>query len=425
MASVPEIPRPPYLVPITEPTFGTSLMRIANDAGRSTGPVVGKWGMDARHHYSRSQPWNADQSLIVIENRSGGSPTLLFLDGSTYRPRFGPCPGYPVWDFRWHPSTRHRNEQINVIRAGTELMWYDVVACTKTRSWTLPFAVGGIGWGEGNPSDDGRFVALSDQNRMFVVDMDPQPPHAPYPHKRIGPTYTFPPCSLGSDPADRRIGNLSISPSGLYIDVKYSGKSASTRDLHRIYEVDPVTLAIKPHNMNTGSLRCGAFANRPNGWIVPLKHADMAIDPFDGNEDVIIGGRSCPGSSIGRVVMVRLRDGRVTALTDPKGEAPVQHVSTRNLKRRGWVYVGYFKAAGKRFSDEIVAVKMDGSHAVERLAHKHSASSGCYRCESHAVPSPDGERVIFASNWAADCGAGCAPAQDIKDYVVSRSQRPR
>src|SRR5213076_873085 len=141
-------------------------------------------------------------------------------------------------------------------------------------------------------------------------------------------------------------------------------------DAHRIFEVD-TSLAIQPHVMADEAGRCGSFAARPNGWIFPLKHADMALDPFDGNQDVIGGGRACPGSSIGHVVKVRLRDGQVTPLTDPSNEASVQHVSTRNLDRPGWDYVGYYKVDGERFSDEVVAVKLDGSRSVERLAHKH------------------------------------------------------
>jgi len=42
-----------------------------------------------------------------------------------------------------------------------------------------------------------------------------------------------------------------------------------------------------------------------------------------------------------------------------------------------------FETAGKRFSDELIAVKLDGSKGVERCAHMHSATSGCYRCEQH------------------------------------------
>jgi hypothetical protein len=173
--------------------------------------------------------------------------------------------------------------------------------------------------------------------------------------------------------------------------------------------------------MASGSLRCGSFQTRPNGWIFPLKHADMALDPFDGNEDVILGGRSCPGSSIGQVVKVRLRDGKVTALTNPNNESDIYHVSARNLARPGWVYVSYFKEPGRRFSDEAVAVKLDGSGAVERYAHLHSAVSDCYRCEAHPVPSPDGRRVLFASNWAQDCVVGCGSPTDIKDYIASNT----
>jgi hypothetical protein len=255
---------------------------------------------------------------------------------------------------------------------------------------------------------------------MFVVDMDPQPPFAPYPNVRIGPVYTYPPESLTTaDPGTWTVNNLSISPSGRYVDVKFgSPDDCGSYDMHRIFEVDPATLALKPHNMATGSLRCCTFQGRPNGWIFPLKHADMTLDPFDDNEDVIVGGRSCPGATIGHVVKVRLRDGQLTPLTDGVNESSVYHVSTRNLDRPGWAYVSWFKVDGSRYSDEITAIKLDGSGSVERLCHMHTAASGCYRCEAHPVPSRDGARVIFASNWDEDCGAGCGSSTDIKDYVV-------
>jgi len=418
----PPVARPGYLAPIPDPTFGTRVVRVANDVGASTAPVSGTWGSDARHVYSKQQPWNSDNTLLVIENRGGGSPSRLILDGTTYAPKLAPCANYDLWDSRWHPSPAHPHEQINVNRAGNELMWFDVTTCTKTRSWTLPITVDyGIGSSEGNPSNDGRYVALGNNSDVFVVDMDPQPPLAPYPSKRIGPVYHFPPESLDTgSPGRWTIGNLSISPSGKYLDVKFSTRDDSTEDAHRIFEVDSATLAIKPHNMASGSLRCGSFQDRPNGWIFPLKHADLGVDPFDNNEDVIVGARSCPGSGLGRVVMVRLRDGQATALTDPAREAPVSHVSIRNLDRPGWAYVSYYKADRLRFSDEIISVKLDGSRAVERWCHIHTKASGCYRCEAHPVPSRDGRRVLFASNWNRDCGPGCGAARDIKDYIVWR-----
>jgi hypothetical protein len=423
---IPGVARPALRVPTVDPAFGTTITRIGGDTGTSTFSVRGTWGADARHSYSKQQPWNADGSLLVLQNRAGGTPSKLFLDGSIYLPRFGPCPSDPLYDYRWHPSAARATTMINVNSAGTELMWYDVATCTKTRSWSLPIVADyGIGSGEGNPSNDGRFVCISNETSMVLVDMDPQPPYAPYPAQRMGPVYPLLPCDLdSSDPSGNcRIGNISISPSGRYVDVKFSTSEDATQDLHRIFEVDPVTLALKPHTMDIASLRCDSFAERTDGWIYPLKHADMTLDPFDGNEDVLVGGRSCPGSALGRVLKVRLRDGKVTPLTDPSNEPSFQHASARNVNRPGWVYVGYYKSSGRKYSDEVVAVKLDGSLEVERYVHKRSATSGCYRCESHPVPSRDGQRILFASNWAVDCTGQCGGESDIKAYVVSLPTR--
>jgi hypothetical protein len=410
--SEPATPKPAYLAPTTDPTFHTQVTRIAGDVGGSTAPVAGTWGADARHTYSKQQPWSADGSLIVIENRGGPSP--LFLDGTTYRPMLADCASSPLYDYRWHPSPAHAHEMINVDGAGTELSWYDVVDCVKTRSWTLPLTSNyGIGSGEGNPSNDGRYVAVSDGTQMLVVDMDPQPPFAPYPSKRIGPARTIADCGLSGCAIDW----VSVSASGRYAVVNYDG------DYPRVFDIDPQTLALTPHAYPASTPECLSHAPG-NGFVLDLGHADFALDPFDGDADVLIGQRSsgCPtsvgGAAMAGVVKVRLSDGHVTMLTDPANEAFPHHISTRNLDRPGWVYVSYYPSPGQRFDDEVVAIKIDGSKAVERLAHLHSAISGCYRCEPHAVPSRDGQRVIFASNWATSCGTGCGTASNIQDYVV-------
>jgi hypothetical protein len=416
--TIPAVTKPAYLVGTIDPTFNTTITRIAHDTGESTSPVTGTWGADTRHVYSKQEPWNADQSLISIENRVGGSPSPLILDGTTYQPILGTCGNYDQYDYRWHPVIDHKNEQINVTSAGTELMWFNVVTCTKTRSWTLPITANyGIGSGEGNVSHDGRFVVIGNDTQLVVVDMDPQAPYSAYPAQRIGPVYTIPPCNFANG-ASCTIGNVSISPNGDFIDLKYSGPDFDNQDAHRIFSVDPDTLAITPQTMALGALRCGSFANRNDGWIFPLKHADMALDPADNNDEIIIGGRACSGSTIGRIVKVRLRDGLVTALSDPANEASMMHVSARNLNRPGWAYITYDQVPGTRFTDEILAIKTDGSQAVERLSFTRTNKTNCYRCQSHAVPSPDGLRVLFASNWANSCGAGCGVVSDIKDYVI-------
>jgi hypothetical protein len=398
--SVPPEPKPGYLSPVVLPPFNTKITRIAGDPGSTIRFESGSgfWGTIARHHYMLDEPWNSNGTLIAMQNN--GSPRELFLDGNTYQPKYGLCPNYNLGEDRWNPSPDHPYERINV--KGDELMWFDVVHCVKTRSWRLPFPVKYFGPGKGNPSRDGRYVALTDQRRMFVVDMDA------YPGSRFGPSVDLvSDCGL---PGECRVSSVSISPTGKYAVVHYKG------DYERVYNVDPATLAMTPRPMPRSYPNCTGDPSK--GFIYNLGHPDMALNPFDGDAEVMVGqehchnrGRMIDGKPMGGVVMVRLRDGAVTSLTNPVNEAYPDHISAQSFDRPGWVYVTYYPQRGKRFNDEIVAVKMDGSGSVERICQARSVFKGCYRCESHAVPSRDGKRVIFASNWG-DFGG------PIQDYVV-------
>ena len=423
---------PAYLQAVRDSTFGTKVTKITNNSGQSIAAAgaSGTWGAIARHHYSKDQPWSSDGALLAIQNK-GASPSQVYLDGETYKVRYAGCSNYSAGDDRWHPSKSHSQERINVNNNGSELMWFDVTTCTKTRSWTttpssraaqsgdLPFPVNYFGPSEGNSSADGRFIALTDGARMFVVDMDPVLPLAPYPNRRVGPPTVISDCGFGSCKVDW----VSVSPSGKYAVVNYDG------DYPRVYDVNPNTLALSVRTMPASAIRCHGTADR--GFIYDLGHADMTLNPFDHDEDVIIGqehcgnrGRTVSSLLIGGVMMVRIRDGSITPLTDPTNEAYPHHVSTRNFDRPGWAYVGYYPEDSKRFADEIIAVKLDGSKAVQRFAQKHSNFSSCYECESHPVPSRDGRRVIWASNWAINCSS-CGSSSEVKDYVVdARSPLP-
>jgi hypothetical protein len=408
--SVPQVPKPAYLTPVTDPTFGIKITRITGDSGTTIPSIGGKWGSDARHHYSKDQPWNSDGTLLAEQNSN--SPTQLFLDGNTYQPKYARCSNYNAYEDRWHPSPQHPNERISL--KDSILSWFDVVNCAETRRWQLPFA-GSIS--EGNTSIDGRYFLIFDTARMVIVDMDPQTPLDSYAsgNKRIGPVYDFSKCGLSNCQPDW----ASISPSGKYAIVQYGGDHA------RVFDVNPKTLALTPRPMPSTSPQCGSNQTAAAGYIYNVGHADMTLNPFDNNEDVIVGQRrswcasTVAGQAMGSVVMVRLKDNTVTTLTDPSNEAYSYHVSTRNYDRPGWAYVGYYpQQNGKRFNDEIIAVKLDGSKSVERLAHQHSNSTNCYRCEPHPVPSRDGRRVLWASNWTLNCGSRCGSSSDIKDYVV-------
>ena len=426
--TIPGAYQPFYLQKRADPTFRTGITRVSGDPGSQILTFPGEtWGPVVRHVYSTQQPWNASQLLLALDS-DGGSTSLVIVHGSNYVPILLECPQFDRYDWRWHPTLDHRNEMINVNQAGTELMWFDALYCLKTRSWPLPIVSNyGIGGGKGNPTPDGRYVAIGNDSQMVVVDMDPQPPHAPYPNLRIGPVFQIPPCSLDvAQPNAGQISHVAISPSGKFINIKYKalnrvGQSTcdSLCDAIRVFKVaDDLTISV--NNMADSSLRCGSFAARPNGWIYPLKHADMSVDPYDNNEDVLIGGRACPGATTGRVVKVRLRDGKVTVLTNPVNEAGYVHGSARNIERPGWFYVTYGgdpTEAGDRFYGEVVALKTDGSGEVQRFVHYHSAQL-YYESQVQAVPSPDGKRILINSDWCANTLTPCPPQFRVANYVV-------
>ena len=69
---------------------------------------------------------------------------------------------------------------------------------------------------------------------------------------------------------------------------------------------------------------------------------------------------------------------------------------------------------GTALDGQVYALKMDGSNSVERLAF-HRSTSASFNAQPQASPSPDGRRVIFASDWGVAGGP-------VQAYVVDTRQ---
>jgi len=437
---VPNMDKPVYLEEVTDPVFGTKFRRVVGDPGTDIitrdGDNIGTWGKDARHHYSKDQAWNADESLLMMQNRDGGSPTYLFLDGSTYEVLFGEPSKWPGGDRRWHQAIEYRN--ILIFADGDELCWFDVRQNRKTRIWSgndLPISdIDGIGMGEGNTSDDGRLIILTNQSEMFVVDMDS------WPDKRVGPL-----CSIrdGKVSNSATLAHTTMSPSGKYAVLKIHDGSES---VFRVYDVDPLTLALTPRILPDTFIIGGCHRSGQDGFIHRLNHEDVSVNPFDNNEDVAIGrgkgdcdhsGRSATdppeiitvnGGKVGNTIMVRLRDGQTTSLTEyesPQGieEATSNHNSARNIHKTAWMFIGYkTNKVGNRYNGEIVALKKDGSGNIRRLVHHRTGARDIgnnYRAEAHTAPSPSGSKLIWASNWLYQ---GDGSNDEPQGYVLELEQ---
>jgi hypothetical protein len=358
---IPQVSEPDYLKSYVDPMFKTTVTRITGVSGSDIPNINGKWAAIARHHYSKDAAWNCDQSILFLE-RHQGNPSALFLDGTTYQPLYGRKE--PGTETRWHP----KKPGIMVFVKDNLIGYWDV------RQDTTQIAVGFSGYSdfhigpwEGNLSRDGRRIVIEGRKGKdhiaFAYDFEE------------GRKY---PDLILNDVSD--VDWVSISASGNYI-VLNGQIQGQTSDQTQVYDLA---------GNKVGSL--WEQHGRPS-------HYDLTID--EGGDDIAVGS-SRSGADDGRVIKRRLSDGKVTVLT-PGGYA--SHTSTRNVNRPGWAYVTYQHRGPTwpPYWDEVDAVKLDGSMMVERIAKLHTKRTD-YLTESHAVPSPDGNRVLWASDWEAASG---------------------
>lgn len=358
VVGTPNISRPGYLKSYSDPVFGTRVTRITGDPGTTIPNLAGGpvWDKVARHIYSKNAAWNCDQSLLLL-GRHFGFPSMLFLEGTNYKPVFGRNTS-PGSELRWHPT----QPNLMVYVTDNSVGFWDVRGDSTEIVAKFPgYSELNIGPWEGNLSIDGRLMVLGGKKAgdhiAFAYDLVEKRKHADLVFQHIDVDW------------------VSVSPTGKYIIL--NGRiSGAAGDQTQIYDLN------------------GRKIGEPWTEYGRPSHFDLAVDSR--GEDVAVGvSKSKPDD--GRVIKRRLRDGKITVLT-PGGYA--NHVSTRNVKRPGWAYVSYLHRGPTwpPYWGEVVAVKLDGSLTVERIAHLRTSGTD-YLTEAHAVPSPDGRRVLWASDW--------------------------
>lgn len=356
-APTPQLPLPGYLQPIVDPTFGTTVTRISDRGAfhRPNAPAL-------RHGYSKRQPWNSDQSLLLLD---WTYPAAL-LDGQSYELRgWLPLPSEALWS--------HTDPDRMLGIRGRRLVWYDV---TTQRSTTLHrFGRYGrilIGAGEGNLSNDDRYVALFGQLRSHrgrdsdVIVFDTL-------QRRVVATRRFHRSEIGwADTAT--FDNVTVSQLGGRVILSFAHRGRIGR--RGVWSFDL-------------NLRDRRLLAQHGG-----SHFDSCIDAA-GREVIVITGPE-------GLVSVDLETGeRRLQLPAELVSWPI-HISCRNIERPGWAYVSEFYDPDEDVRpnhDEVFALRLDGSGVVERFAHEHYSTREAYPREPHAAPSPDGERVLWASDW--------------------------
>jgi len=384
----PNITKPAYLSQITESDFGTKITRIVGNPGDSIPNITGKVWADStlRHGYSKRQPWNSDMSIIYI----GKHYPNLWLDGETYEVLF--TRNKPASRVRWSNTEPHIMYYVESDDTGLLGKWDVVEDTTSILVDFSGYKSCSFGSGEGNFTNDGKKAAVlgtrkSDGHKViFVVDIENG--------------------TKGTDidmSAYPRINNCTISPLGNYIIVGGDFGNGSDR--------------FQVRDASSGNLLW-----EETGYGMP-SHFDTQIDQ-EGNE--VIAGVAKSDPYKGWVIKRNLATGDTTVVsvypnTESNNNSWASHTSGRALNRQGWVFVTHQTTTENRkpYINELVAVKLDGSR-VERITHLYNnhdslkninGFNDVYNFEAQAVPSPDGLRVI----WASDFNNYDYPVQD---YVV-------
>jgi hypothetical protein len=354
----PSMELPDYLVPAVDPSLGTTFVRVTTPR-QPMGNGVACLLSYCTHRYSSAQPWNADQSLLLIVNGCNG---WCFLDGHSYaalfqRQRAGEC--------EWHPQ----DPELMICVAGNRISrWAPRHNTEEVIFETEAYRKLQFGPYKGNPSWDGNRIVVRATNQAdalvaFAFDLSDR-------HK-------FPDIDLARLPGKNDY--CGISPLGKYIFCQQSLMDLTDQAFVLTVEGNLIQSWTEHH--------------RPG-------HGDMTVES-DGQEVYVGISKSDPDKY--QVIKRRLQDGLVTALA-PYGDA--QHASMRAIHRPGWVFLSYAGnplalAGGSRaapFAQEVIALKIDGSGEFRRIAHTLNAPYD-YWSETHASPSPDGTQVIWSSNW--------------------------
>lgn len=369
---MPNIPKPGYLNPITDPTFGSTVVRIGDQSVFNTHHN----GLDTYHHYAKNQAWNSDGTLIKLQ----GWPSAI-LDGQTHQ----------FIKTVWPPGGHHTwaNTQPNLIY-GTNHPNYDgncisqLDVTTNTQSLIHCFGEYEFvshGEYEGNMSNDDRYMALQCRKPNGAMEIA---------------CYDFvTDTKVSTLPAPVWPNNVTMSQSGNYVIVQWN-----------VYGTGPAqgTWAYNRNNMS------------PIRNLSPLggSHFDYGYDT-QGNEVAVgphVGNRS--------LRMIRIDNGAVNFLLGDNQMSWYIHVSCRNLDRPGWAYLTEFADPNTQTTkpnyQKIFAVELNpnanNNALTETFAHVHHSPNVNYERSPFGIPNRDGSRVMFRSDWMGNSSS------EINSYVA-------
>jgi hypothetical protein len=387
----------PSSTSVTPADFNTKIVRVSGETNTSITGLGVVWGTNKGPDYTKTQPWNADESVLAIYHAVAGSGGMVFADGTTYVPivarEFGngvtyggiiTCPCY----FRWHPT---KKDWMIVVDDTGDIAWWNPITNVFKSKFVAPAGFTSVvqtltDGDEPTASRDGdRFLVAGNSGgiqQMFVVGNLNGASENDVSGARVSPFYTS--ANLGWDAGGIINNGMTLAQNGNYAWVSGSW---------------PEMVIV---NFNGGA--GGAVVKTA---IPSQGHQDACID--NAGNDVLWDA----GSS--RMILMS-NPATTTTLTPAWSYPDYWHTSCQNFLLSGWGIGSSEWSTATVFAGEIVAVELKAAGTYRRLAHHRTqitaTGTSIYDHGPFAVPSPSGSRVMFRSDW------GDAAGHDADAYIL-------
>jgi hypothetical protein len=351
--------KPEHLLAATDPEFGTRVVRVTDVESETGGEVI-------KPVYSTVQAWNADETLLMLYEVGAGH---RLYDGRSYEfiraLNISPPDLEQVY---WHP----RDPDLLYYADGDELIEYDVPDDTMTSVHTFGDC------GRVSAGDDPMYISWDGPSFGFLCE-------------NTGEAFVY---RLDTDTESARVDAPDLGPQlGPSGDTVYLGGDIYDGDMNFLRTLD--------------------LDN-------PYDHASLGR--YAGGNDtlnIVVFDPGPNGSGIGTLVVFDLITGEDTVIIGEETGYPYPpsgtHISAVAHRAPGWVSVSVvgYDYDGQDILDNELLLADTNTGEVCRIAHHRSHGRDGpqgYWAEPHAVVSPTGTRVLFASDW----GGG----QTVDSYVV-------
>lgn len=421
--TVQSLAQPGYLQRVTDATFGNYITRISDQTSFHTSSKL------LTHTYAKVQVWNADDSMILLDgwdydtgyllDGSGHYLRTLHLPDGNHSARWSNVNPNNLYGIPDHAGQDNSGNQLVVMHPKTDMSTTPTQTVLHTFSQFDTNANMSFGLEEGNFSNDdslGAVIGWSGSHKSWGIvtfhmtnTMTNTPTVTEIATKWLGAVG-----GTNNDPDAAGWNNISAMPKSDGIVIEWNGIGSGINQ--GIEWMNPAMTIQKHVADNTD-------------------HYDEALDA-NGNEMLVMSCGQPGGNSTNQCTGVSQAGGPPwLAAYGMNGSGPTGtninlypigypslsesvHISCRNqIARPGWCYISDMtndpsKPIGYQ---QIYAIKLDTTKTVEVFGADHGSYNSCDSCNQYAaraVPSQNGTKVIFASDW------GKGTSSPSYDYLI-------